>query len=351
MALDLAQVPWSLVMAVASLAIIYGLFRARPDVFEDFGFGGKEVALLALGSVAGGAANVTLWVFGGTYLALNVGGTIVPILLVAWWIKKGKLRLLPALVGIALVSYTAWKIVEFRPDTGIVARYPTFFLPVVVAFLFALVVSLHRPVSGIPIAYASGSLGALIGADIMNIHHIGAHFASARDNTVISIGGAGVFDMVFLAGTFAMAILLAIVCAIRPRPQAPEEAPREYPGVPLTLRDSRRVHESYRALQSPNPLERAVEGLALSNLALREGDHARSIRMSWLAVDALLKETKGEIPELAQSDAMRLQEQYFATRGAEPTLADAGNANLAAKHLVAALAPRAGLRHTLEGIA
>lgn len=60
MALDvsLADIPWSFVMAFASLALIYYLFRRRADVFADFAFSGKEVALLALGSIAGWAVNI-----------------------------------------------------------------------------------------------------------------------------------------------------------------------------------------------------------------------------------------------------------------------------------------------------
>lgn len=352
MALDLSAVPWSLVMAFASLALIYALFRARADVFADFGFSGKEVALLALGGVAGSAGHVPLAIFGGTTLTVNVGGTLVPILLIAWWMKRKMLRVIPAVVGTALVSFTAWRIVEFHPETGIIARYPYFFLPVVVALLFALLVSLRRPVTGVPIAYASGSMGALIGADLMHVADIRRHFETAPENTVISIGGAGVFDMVFLAGTFAMALHLGLVVLLR-RAKAPADDAASYPGVPLSLRDSRRVHDTFRKLDAPNPLERAIEGIALSNLALREGDYTRSVRMSWLAVDSLLHDAaeRGALPADAMADAKRLQEQYAATRVRDLTLSEAGNANLAAKHLVAALAPKAQLRHALEGIA
>lgn len=348
----LAEIPWSFVMAFASLTIIYWLFRRRADVFADFGFSGKEVALLALGSIAGWAVNIPVALFGGTYLAVNVGGTLVPILLIGIWVREKKLRIVPTLVGTALVAITAWRIVEFHPDTGIVARYPTFFLPVVVALGFALLVSLRRPITGVPIAYASGTLGALIGADLFHVRDIQRHFASAQEYTVISIGGAGVFDMVFLAGTFAMALHLAVVVAVR-RPASPAAGRSAYPGEPLSLRDSRRVHEAFRHLQNPNALERALQGIALSNMSLREGDYARSVRMSWLAVDSLLgaEGAKERLPDAARADAERLHADYVAARAHHPTLDQAGNANLAAKHLVAALAPGAGLKHTLEGIA
>lgn len=348
----LAEIPWSFVMAFASLGIIYAVFRRRADVFADVAFSGREVALLALGSIAGWAVNIPVAVFGGTYLAVNVGGTIVPIMLIIIWVRAKKLRLLPALVGTILVAITAWRIVEFHADTGIVARYPTFFLPIVVALVFALIVSFRKPITGVPIAYASGTLGALIGADLMHISDIRHYFLTASEKTVISIGGAGVFDMVFLAGTFAMALHLAVVVIAR-RPAVTQPTAPPYPAAPLSLRDSRRVHVAFQALQSPNALERAIEGLALSNLALRDAEYSRSVRMSWLAVDSLLHETgaRDRLPSNAQDDVDRLYRAYVACREEEPKLADAGNANLAAKHLVAALAPRIGLRHTLEGVA
>jgi uncharacterized membrane protein len=352
----LADVPWSFAMAFASLALIFGLFRRRSDLFDDLAFSGKEVALLALGSVAGWAVNIPVWVYGGTYLAVNVGGTLVPIFLIVWWIRRKKLPIVLTLIGTTLVAITAWKIVEFRADAGIIAKYPTFFLPVAVAFGFALLVSLRKPLAGVPIAYTSGTLGALIGADLMHMREIGAYFLAAPESTVISIGGAGVFDMVFLAGTFAMALQLIVALAMRRRAPAADPLDR-YPTTPLTLADSRRVHESFGRLESPNALERALAGLALSDLSLKQGEHARSVRMSWLAVDSLLQSAtlrahmdNGVAPSL-RDDVARLQERYVDTRGREPTLREAGEANMAAKILVSALAPRAGLRHQLEGVA
>lgn len=353
----LAEIPWSFVMAFASLAIIYYLFRRRADVFADFGFSGKEVALLALGSMAGWAVNIPLAVYGGTYLAVNVGGTVVPLILIGWWIRQRKLPIVRTLIGTALVTFTAWKIVEFHPQTGIVARYPTFFLPVVVALVFALAVSYRKPVAGVPIAYASGTLGALIGADLLHVADIRRHFLTAPENTIISIGGAGVFDMVFLAGTFAMALHVAVVIGLRRPPRAERAAAAEYPTLPLTLRDSRRVYETFTRLESPNALERALAGVALSNLALRDGDYTRCVRMSWLAIDSLLKAeplrdylAAGAASPIA-SDARLLKERSVGTRQQEATLREAGEANTTAKMLLAALAPHAGMRHQLEGVA
>jgi uncharacterized membrane protein len=55
-----------------------------------------------------------------------------------------------------------------------------------------------------PVAYVSGSLGTLIGADLLNINKL-----SSLGGGVASIGGAGTFDGVFLSGIVAV-LLVAV---------------------------------------------------------------------------------------------------------------------------------------------
>jgi len=49
-----------------------------------------------------------------------------------------------------------------------------------------------------PVAYVAGSMGTLIGADLLNLGQIARLGAP-----VVSIGGAGTFDGVFLTGILA----------------------------------------------------------------------------------------------------------------------------------------------------
>ena len=53
-----------------------------------------------------------------------------------------------------------------------------------------------------PLAYAGGSLGVLIGADLLNLDKL-----QGLGTPVLSIGGAGTFDGIFVTGI--MAVLLA----------------------------------------------------------------------------------------------------------------------------------------------
>jgi uncharacterized membrane protein len=82
------------------------------------------------------------------------------------------------------------------PGVGIVA--PTF-VPPIVAALAAIVIGGHAIAA---LAYVGGTIGTLVGADLVNlgrIRDIGAPLAS--------IGGAGTFDGIFLTGI--LAVLLA----------------------------------------------------------------------------------------------------------------------------------------------
>jgi uncharacterized membrane protein len=76
-----------------------------------------------------------------------------------------------------------------------------FFIPPLTALLCGLVLSAAAgyPEMGAPIiAYASGTLGTILGADLLNLPRIRELGAP-----LVSIGGAGTFDGVFLPGLIA----------------------------------------------------------------------------------------------------------------------------------------------------
>ncbi len=354
----LEQVPWPFLMAFLSLLFIYLLFRRRADVFQRLAFTQREVAVLTLGSIAGWAINVPLAPLGESFLAVNVGGALVPVVLAGLWWKKDKLPLGRTTVGVVFVAAIAYAITSFDPRYGVIATFPWFFLPSIAALGYALLVSYRDPLTSVPVAYTTGSLGALLGADIVRLPTIAAHFANPdTPGLVVSIGGAGVFDMVFLAGALAMAFDLAIVAVTVRR--APEP-PIVYPGRGVSILENRSLWGAYKALPDPNARERSLAAIALSNLALHEGDHATSLRMSFLAVDTVLK--SGDPPLLERitqnghatpdllTDLRTLARSYRTHKATTPTRVEAGRANQAAKLLVSSLAPATGQPSRLEPI-
>ena len=139
----------------------------------------------------------------GTILAVNVGGAIIPILLsLILIVKNGLYRM--AAWGIAIVSLACYVLAE--PVQGLGIAIPVFYPPVIAAIVALL---LSRRYAA-PLAYACGSLGTLIGADLMNLGNIRGLGAP-----VMSIGGAGTFDGIFVTGLIA--VLLAGIVSGRKR--------------------------------------------------------------------------------------------------------------------------------------
>jgi uncharacterized membrane protein len=348
------SIPWPFVMAFASLLVIFLVFQRRHDVLQEVSFTHREVAVLCLGSIAGWAVNVPVIPMGSSFLAVNLGGALVPLVLAGLWWSRGHLPPVRTAVGVTLVAAIAYSVTSFEPSVGVVAVFPWFLLPSLAALGYALTVSYQEPVTSVPLAYTAGSLGALIGADVVRLPEIVAAFATpSAEVSLVSIGGAGVFDMVFLAGALAMAFDLGIVAlAVRQDPD-----PRlAYPGDPVLLLDDETIMEAYQDLEDTNPFEEAVGALAASNRALRAGSHAVSLRLSFVAVDSLVR--SGEPPLLERlawdgvADATLVQDLRELARvyraAEDPGRVEAGQANQAAKLLVGAIGPRTGLRMRVE---
>ena len=131
----------------------------------------------------------------GTVIAVNLGGAVIPFILSMFLVVKHGfyLRGLLATVIVAAVVHHEAHVV---PQVGIAV--PVFIPPIVTAIV-ALAISRK---DAAPLAYVAGSMGTLIGADLMNLNKV-------RDlgAPVASIGGAGKFDGIFLTGL--VAVLLA----------------------------------------------------------------------------------------------------------------------------------------------
>jgi len=131
----------------------------------------------------------------GTILAINVGGAVIPILLSFYLLVRYRLWG-PGVVIVAIVAFVVHQMAT--PIRGVGISVPTFAPPLLAAFV-ALVLSRRFAA---PLAYIGGSLGVLIGADLLNLGLLRSLGAP-----VASIGGAGTFDGVFLTGVIA--VLLA----------------------------------------------------------------------------------------------------------------------------------------------
>lgn len=130
-----------------------------------------------------------------TVIAVNVGGAVIPTLLSLYLLMKNELYG-RGLLGIAIVTVIAHWMAQ--PVEGVGIAIPVFIPPLIAAGTGLVLSRQNAPA----LAYIAGSLGTLIGADLMNLDQLYGLGAP-----VVSIGGAGTFDGVFLTGV--LAVLLA----------------------------------------------------------------------------------------------------------------------------------------------
>jgi len=128
----------------------------------------------------------------GTIVAVNVGGALIPALLSIYLVIADRLYF-EAAVATAIVAVVVHALATPIPGVGI--SVPVFWPPVLAA-VAALILSRRYAA---PLAYVAGSIGVLIGADLTNLDKL-----QSLGAPVASIGGAGTFDGVFLAGVVAV---------------------------------------------------------------------------------------------------------------------------------------------------
>ncbi|SRR5579871_66551 len=130
---------------------------------------------------------------GRTEIALNIGGAAIPAITSIYVLVRfgAYARSALATLIVALAVYCTSKVV---PGVGVAV--PTLVPGVVAAAAAYLLKPRYSPAIGI--AYVAGTLGCLIGADILNLPLVAQMRAP-----VVSIGGAGTFDGVFVSGLIA----------------------------------------------------------------------------------------------------------------------------------------------------
>lgn len=183
--------------------------------FEKLGFSPEATLLIIFLILIGSAINIPLTrekkvfisksYFLGLFqrreiiykgIAVNLGGALIPFGVSLYLLQKTPLQ--PTLIATILVTIICFSLARIIPGKGI--TLPAL-IPPVFSALFALILA---PDFAPSVAFISGVLGTLIGADVLNIKK-----ALRTTPGILSIGGAGVFDGIFLVG-----IASVFLCAI-----------------------------------------------------------------------------------------------------------------------------------------
>ena len=136
-----------------------------------------------------------------TVIAVNVGGCVIPVF-VSIYILLSALTFadpiglyIRCLIGTAIVAVAVFKTSTPIAGLGVATG---FLIPPLCALICAIILSGGDSFTAVAVAYISGTVGTLMGADVMNIRNL-----SNSGAPVASIGGAGTFDAIFLSGIIA----------------------------------------------------------------------------------------------------------------------------------------------------
>lgn len=190
--------------------------------FGKLGLSQASAFLLLLGSLFGSAINLPLFTItsdapeivavpaplrgllrqqlrefrGKTLVAVNVGGCLIPVAFSLYLIHHNPLGMGEVVLATATVTLICYLVSRPVPGVGVG-------MPILIAPFGAAVISiLVNSELSAPLAYISGTLGVLIGADLFRLGDI-----RKMATPIASIGGAGTFDGIFLTGI--VAVLLA----------------------------------------------------------------------------------------------------------------------------------------------
>lgn len=217
--------PFHLIAALLLLAFMVAFIQvgALTIAFDKLGLSPESGFALLLVSLLGSAINLPLFRMkanppppdtfmvplagrllrirpppftGSTVIAINVGGGLVPVFFSAYLFRHTPIDATTALLAIAIVTFVCYA--YSRPIPGLGIGMPIFVAPLSAALTAVL---LDGDASA-PLAYICGSLGVLLGADILRLRDIPRLGAP-----IASIGGAGTFDGIFITGI--VAVLLA----------------------------------------------------------------------------------------------------------------------------------------------
>jgi uncharacterized membrane protein len=152
-----------------------------------------------------------------TVIAVNLGGAVIPTILSFYLLIKNNLYF-RGILGVIIVAAVVHSMAH--PIRGVGIGVPTLVPPLVTT---AVALILSREYAA-PLAYIAGSLGTLIGADLLNLGKI-----QGLGAPVASIGGAGTFDGIFVTGIFSVLLASLMTRRKSKKKSGPEE---QWPAAP-----------------------------------------------------------------------------------------------------------------------
>lgn len=215
--------PIQIIVAVFLFMMLFAMIQvgALTIAFDKLGLSSGSAMLLLFSSLIGSSINLPLFQLDArappdprwrqmrrwvnplfnlredkVVVAINVGGGVIPAAFSAYLLHHHPLP--PLVVAVAIAAQAAVCYFASRPIPGLGIGMPLFLAPITAALIAVVLL----PSQSAPLAYICGTLGVLLGADLLRIRDV-----TRLGSPIASIGGAGTFDGVFITGI--VAVLLA----------------------------------------------------------------------------------------------------------------------------------------------
>jgi uncharacterized membrane protein len=210
----LSQLAEYLLAILLPILAFYIVYLVVTKAFREMGLSSLEAIVIVFVSFLLGAgiidgyigisfSNIPLFTYHEYWMVgINVGGAVIPVLLSIYLSLKNRLKPIRVFLGIGMVTLVTYLVTYPDPEKGIVSTFPLWILPIVIASLVSIFFYWKEKRKAAPLAYVIGTLGVLIGADGLHLMSLLQNEVQTTRNAVI--GGANVFDMVFITGILAV---------------------------------------------------------------------------------------------------------------------------------------------------
>ena len=147
----------------------------------------------------------------GLAIGFDVAGFLIPLFISLKMMFDRRSPIKASAVGIAFVAAISYLSSAYVAGEGVIIF--NIYIIAIAASIIGIALAQRQWGHVGPIAYVSGSLGVLLGADLVRVGDILTY--QPRGFAFASIGGAGVFDAIFLVGVLAVTIDVIFVENVR----------------------------------------------------------------------------------------------------------------------------------------
>ncbi len=193
----------ALIVLAVVIIFIFLYITTIERVLEQIGFSRGVATTILWVTLLLGWIPIPLFPYHGWIVSINLGGGLIPIIVCAYLLRTHKVVVSDAAIGTIVVAVVTYFITRAVQNVGIVADIPWAFLPAIAAGFYSISTFWSDMRTAAPLAYFSGVIGTLLGADIFHLGDI-LSFPSPGGTPLLEIGGAGIFDMVYLSGIVAV---------------------------------------------------------------------------------------------------------------------------------------------------